>query len=71
MEWLSTNHPETIANKFSGNDGIGSVALSNLFGDVPVASPVAELVSDCTADSTTKISADNIGNKFLMTWESI
>jgi len=65
MEWLSANHPETFADKFSGNDGIGSVALSDLFGDVPVASPVAELVSDCTADSTTKISAENTRNKLF------
>ena len=59
QEWLSANHSETFADKFSGNDRIGSVALSDLFGDVPVASPVAELVSDCTAGNATKISADN------------
>ena len=65
MEWLSANHSETFADKFSGNDGIGSVALSDLFGDVPVASPVAELVSDCTAANKTKISADNTGNELF------
>jgi len=65
MEWLSANYPETFADKFSGNDGIGSVALSDLFGDIPVASPVVELVSDCTTYSIKKISADNTGNKLF------
>jgi len=61
MEWLSANHPETFANKSSGNDGIGSVALSDLFGDVPVASPVAETVYR----QYNKISADNTRKKFV------
>jgi len=40
-----------------------SVPLSDLFGDVPVASPVAILDSVLTADNTRNISADNTGNE--------
>jgi len=60
MEWLSANHPETFAEKFSGNGEMDSVPLSDLFGDIPVASPVAVLDSE---DNTRNISADNAGNE--------
>jgi len=60
MEWLSANHPETFAKKFSGNGEMDSVPLS---GNISVASPVAILDSELTTDNTRNISAENEGNE--------
>jgi len=56
---VSSNIPETFAKKFSGNGEMDSVPLTDLLGDVPVASPVAILDSKFIADNTSNTSADN------------
>ena len=55
MEWLSTNRPEMFAEKFSNKGERGSVPLSDLFGDIPVALPVTKLVFEFTSDNTRNI----------------
>ena len=42
---------------------MGPVVLSDLFGDISVASPVAKPVSEFTVDNLRSISADDTGNK--------